>query len=97
MLDSVRQNDSIATRVTWIALCTCTVQLARVLCSYIHVHVIKDYALHAMMQQCIKFIAAREGSPHNVLHSSSILPSRDWKRGQLLPTTLVGCRGGTTS
>ena len=32
------------------------------------VHVIKDYAV---MQQCIKFIAAREGSPHNVLHSSS--------------------------
>ena len=67
MLDSVRQNDSISTRVLGLRF----VQRARVLGSYIHVHVIKDYALHATMQQCIKFIAAREGSSHNVLHSSS--------------------------
>ena len=45
---------------------------------------IKDYALHAIMQQLatctmyytyavgLKFIAACEGSPHNVLHSSSL-------------------------
>ena len=42
-------------------------RLVEVLGSYIHVHVIKDYALRAKMKQYIKFIAARKGSPHNVL------------------------------
>ena len=67
MLGSVRQNDSTA---TWIAYCTARRGPRQL-------HVIKNYALHAalhaMMQQCIKckFTAAHEGSPHNVLHSSS--------------------------
>ena len=63
VLDSVRQNKMIL-----LLLFALDCALYSAIPRQVHV---KDYALHAVMQQCIKFIAAREGSPHNVLHSSS--------------------------
>ena len=47
MLDSVRQNDSTATRVTWIA--HCTARDSRALAAIATCR--KNYALHAMMQR----------------------------------------------
>ena len=77
MLDSVRQNDSTAPRVS-LAGQTFQCYYHNLDCALYSTRFVeglgsynKNYALHAMLQQCIKFIAACEGSPHNVLHSSS--------------------------